>query len=992
MPKNNETTTKFKVDISDLKKNIQEANRQIRLANAEFKAASAGMDNWGKSADGLSAKINQTDKVLKSQKAILNDYKKQLNLIVAEYGENSKEADEMRIKIENQRATVIRTQKSLGDYKTQLSTLESAQKAAADAVEEQISAYDQLKAKVREQESTLKSLKNQYASVVLEQGKNSDSAQSLANEINDLSGELKENKAKLNDAEKAADELSESFDDVDDSAKEVSNGGFTIMKGALANLVSQGITAAINGVKQLGQAIVDVGKQSISNYANYEQLVGGVETLFKDSAGLVVEYAENAYKTAGMSANEYMDTVTSFSASLLQGLGGDTEKAAQVADMAIKDMSDNANKMGTDMTMIQNAYQGFAKQNFTMLDNLKLGYGGTQAEMARLINESGVLGDSMTVTAQTVKDVPFDKMIEAIHKVQDEMGITGTTSMEAADTIEGSSGSMRAAWENLLTGLADENADLDKLFDAFTQSFKAYAKNFIPRVKQLIDNVMDFAAKEIEKKAPGLMKAFEKFKGFLEWVMKNKSKLIAAFTGIATAMATFMIAQKIMALVKAFQAWQVATEGVTLAQKLLNAVMAMNPIGLIVSAIAGLVAAFVVLWNTSDEFRAFWINLWEEIKTIAEPIITALVEWFKSAWETVKPIISNIAEAFKQAWAIIKTVWDAVQPYFQVLWNAIKLIFSVVKKVLSTYFETAWVAIKAIWNVAVAYFKAIWNGIKAVFSVVKTFLGGAFKTAWESIKFVWDAVIGYFRAIWNSIKLIFSVVKDVLTGNWSGAWEGIKAIVGTWKDYFASVWSGIKKVFGSVKTWFKSVFKAAWNGIKSVFSGWKDFFSGLWDTIKDTFGDLGDAIGDTIGSAVIGAINGALSMVESAVNKAIDMINSVLDVINEIPGVDIGNVDEISLPRLATGGVLKRGQVGLLEGSGAEAVVPLENNKRWIAATARDLKQSLADEGLIAGGSGAGKGVINNYNFVQNNTSPKALSRLEIYRQTRNQLNFAKGV
>ena len=226
----------------------------------------------------------------------------------------------------------------------------------------------------------------------------------------------------------------------------------------------------------------------------------------------------------------------------------------------------------------------------------------------------------------------------------------------------------------------------------------------------------------------------------------------------------------------------------------------------------------------------------------------------------------------------------------------------------------------------------------------------------------------------------------------SDAWEGIKAIVGTWVSYFSKVWAGIKKVFGSVKSWFKSVFSSAWSAIKSVFSGWKDFFSGLWDTIKETFGDLGDSIGDAIGGAVTGAINGVLSMIEKTINKAISMINSVMDVINDIPGVDIGNVDEISLPRLATGGVLKRGQVGLLEGSGAEAVVPLENNKRWIAATARDLKQSLADEGLIAGGSGAGKSVVNNYNFTQNNTSPKALSRLEIYRQTRNQLNFAKGV
>lgn len=991
MPKNNETTTKFKVDISDLKKNIQEANRQIRLANAEFKAASSGMDNWSKSTDGISTKLGQLKTVLGAQNKILDSYKQQLAMIVEEEGENSKGADELRIKIANQQAVINKTTSDINKYEKSLKDLVAEQEQSANAASDQESAYDGLKKEIRSQQSDLEELKKKYASVVIEQGKDSDSAKELEAQIGSLSGELKENKKKMDDARKAADNLDGSIDELDESTEDASE-GFTVMKGALANLVSQGITAALNGLKQLGQAIVDVGKQSIGNYANYEQLVGGVETLFKESATKVQEYANQAYKTAGLSANDYMETVTSFSASLLQGLGGDTEKAADIADLAIRDMSDNANKMGTDMQSIQNAYQGFAKQNYTMLDNLKLGYGGTQAEMARLINDSGVLGNEIEVTAKTVNQVSYDKIIEAIHKVQDEMGVTGTTAQEAADTIEGSKNSMKASWQNLLTGLADDNSDVGELWNTFIDSAETYAKNALPRVKTLINNVLDYARKEMEKKAPGLVKVFDKFKGFVDWLLKNKDKVIAALTGIATAMATFMIAQKIMALVKAFQAWQIATEGVTLAQKLLNAVMAMNPIGLIVSAIAGLVAAFVVMWNTSDEFREFWINLWEQIKTVAEPIFTALVEWFKSLWETVKPIVNNIGIAFKTAWETIKTVWDAVQPYFQALWNGIKLIFSVAKKVLSTYFQTAWIAIKAIWNVAVAYFKAIWNGIKAVFSVVKTFLGGAFKTAWESIKFVWDAVIGYFRAIWNSIKLIFSVVKDVLTGNWSGAWEGIKAIVGTWKDYFASVWSGIKKVFSTVGSWFKNIFSTAWKAIKNVFKGWKDFFSGLWETIKDTFGDLGDAIGDTIGSAVIGAINGALSMVESAVNKAIDMINSVLDVINEIPGVDIGNVDEISLPRLANGGVLRRGQVGLLEGSGAEAVVPLENNKRWIAATARDLKQSLADEGMIGGIAGSGKGVVNNYNFVQNNTSPKALSRLEIYRQTRNQLNFAKGV
>ena len=176
------------------------------------------------------------------------------------------------------------------------------------------------------------------------------------------------------------------------------------------------------GVAALGAVATGLGaltKQSVEAYADYEQLVGGVETLFKDSSKKVLEYANNAYKTAGLSANQYMDTVTGFSASLLQGLGGDTEKAAEIANLAVTDMADNANKMGTSMESIQNAYQGFAKQNYTMLDNLKLGYGGTASEMARLINDSGVLGDTVKITAQDVNDVSFDKMIEAIHKVQD---------------------------------------------------------------------------------------------------------------------------------------------------------------------------------------------------------------------------------------------------------------------------------------------------------------------------------------------------------------------------------------------------------------------------------------------------------------------------------------------------------------------------------------------------------------------------------------------
>lgn len=245
-------------------------------------------------------------------------------------------------------------------------------------------------------------------------------------------------------------------------------------------------TAAKVGAAAVGAAATGIAvltKNALNNYAEYEQLVGGVDTLFKDSSAKVQEYAANAYKTAGLSANEYMDTVTSFSASLLQSLGGDTDKAAQKADQAITDMADNANKMGTGMEMIQNAYQGFAKQNYTMLDNLKLGYGGTKEEMERL------LADAEKLSGQKFDISSYSDIVDAIHVVQTEMGITGTTAAEAASTIEGSGGSAKAAWANLITGIADDNADLDTLIGNFVSSVETAAGNIIPRVSAILGGI-----------------------------------------------------------------------------------------------------------------------------------------------------------------------------------------------------------------------------------------------------------------------------------------------------------------------------------------------------------------------------------------------------------------------------------------------------------------------------------------------------------------------
>ncbi len=257
---------------------------------------------------------------------------------------------------------------------------------------------------------------------------------------------------------------------------------------SLGSALIKKLTGVLAAAK-IGQVLFSGLTSSISQGGSLQQSLGGVETLFKDSAEAIKEYASQAYQTAGVSANSYMEQVTSFSATLLQGLEGDTEKAAEVANMAMVDMADNANKFGTDIQLVQNAYQGFAKDNYDMLDNLKLGYGGTQAEMARLINDSGVLGDAIEVTADTVKDVPFDFIIEAIHQIQTDLGITGTTAQEAATTLQGSFASMQAAARNLAGNLA-LGEDVKPAMEALVETASTYLlDNLLPAVGNVISGV-----------------------------------------------------------------------------------------------------------------------------------------------------------------------------------------------------------------------------------------------------------------------------------------------------------------------------------------------------------------------------------------------------------------------------------------------------------------------------------------------------------------------
>lgn len=410
----------------------------------------------------------------------------------------------------------------------------------------------------------------------------------------------------------------------------------------IGKVAAAGVAAATAGVAALT-------KEAMVQYSEYEQLVGGVETLFKESADTVMGYAENAYKTAGLSANEYMNTVTSFSASLLQSLDNDTAQAAEKANLAITDMADNANKMGTAMESIQNAYQGFAKQNYTMLDNLKLGYGGTKEEMERLLEDAGKLsGIKYDISS-------FSDIVDAIHVVQTELGITGTTAKEAATTIQGSINATKSAWANLLTGIADENADVEQLVNNLVDSASTAAENIMPRIEQILSGVGELVAKVVPTIAERIPQLISDVLPKL--LRAGMDALAGVAQGIGDAMPTLIqcALDAILTFAKGLsqsvpQMFPAVIEIITeLAATLLD------NIDKIIEAADGIITALI------DGLIQGIPALAKAVPKLAAAIIKALAKLALNFADAGKNIVENILHGLKSAWEkVIAWVKNAV--------------------------------------------------------------------------------------------------------------------------------------------------------------------------------------------------------------------------------------------------------------------------------------------------------------------------------------------
>lgn len=561
-------------------------------------------------------------------------------------------------------------------------------------------------------------------------------------------------------------DTSEADKGIDETGKKTSVLGEKIKNG----LAAAG-KAAVVGVTAAATAVGALGTKAVQAYADYEQLVGGVETLFKDSQDEVMEYANNAYKTAGLSANEYMETVTSFSASLLQSLDGDTSAAAEKANLALTDMSDNANKMGTDMTSIQNAYQGFAKANYTMLDNLKLGYGGTQSEMQRLLED-----------AEKTSGIKYDissyaDIVDAIHVVQTEMGITGTTAKEAASTIQGSFGMVKAAWQNLVTGLADPEQDLGALVGNFTDSVVVAGNNLIPRIQELLPRIVEAVTSlvgTVSEQLPALLESV--LPSLIEGATSLIAGLMAALPAVLAVLgdvAPTVIGILVPAIVELLP--EIIQTGIDVVISLVQGITETLP-ELIPAATEAIIkiaetltdpgnlgnlvdAALEIILALADGIIDAVPRLPEVAPKIIENLVTALIENFPKIIESGEKLVKSLIDG------LIKSIPQLVEA-------APKLIIGIVNGIIANLPQIILAGPQIILALIGGLISAIPDLVQAVPTLIKSIVDTFLNYDWGSIGTnIVDGIKNGFLHMWESLK---RTVSDMVNGLVSG----VKSILG----------------------------------------------------------------------------------------------------------------------------------------------------------------------------------------------------------------------
>ena len=1075
----NEYTTRFNIDITDLKNGIQQANQLIRVANSEFKAATGGMDNWGSSADGLSAKLRQLDTVLGLQKAKLEVLQAEYRRVVEAEGEGSRGAQELYIRMNNLQGEIGRTEAQIRNYSSRLEEVQREQSETADTAEDSANAYDKLKKTIAEQESALDKLKGAYAAVALEQGAGSDEAQQLAREIQELSSELDENRTSLAEAERAADEFDQTLDEVSDTA-ERAEGGFTVLKGALASLIADGIRAAIEGIKDFAKETIQVGMNFDSAMSEVQAISGatgdelqllrdtakefGSTTVFSASeaaealkymalAGWDTEQSVDALggildlaAASGMDLATASDMVTDY----LTAFGMEAKDSAYFADMLAHAQSSS----NTTAEQLGEAYKNCAANLNAAGQDVET----TTALLAKMADQGLKGSEAGTALSAMMRDLTA--------KMKDGAVAIGETQVQVMDA----NGNYRDLTdilqdvENATQGMGDAEraAALSSTFTSDSikglnlilnagvgeaASFEEGLRNAAGTAKEMADTMNDNLGGDLkalgsqlegiqialyEKLEPALRKGVEILSSLLsvlDFVIEHSAEFVAAIGAMGAGIAAYVAYTTAIKIMEGgFLSLSIAQKAVTAAQWLMNAAMTANPIGLIIAAIAALVAAFVLLAGKSEEFREFWSGLWEGIKAAVAGVVDAIVLFFTetipNAWRGFLTFcgefITGIVEFFSQlpekiaaavagvTVAIISWGADLIARGKEIasgFLNTVVSFFSELPGKILEFISNALNHVKA-WasdmagkaketgtnflKQIVEFFKQIPVKVKeyitAAFENVKTWVSNMISKAKELGKDFVEGISGFFSQLPGKIQgFITTAFQHVVT--WASNMANKAKEAGS--NFLTNVTSFFSQLPGKVADFLSQVISrlTSWAtemGRKGL-EGAKAFFDAVIDKLKELPGDV-LSIGEDIVHGLWEGISGAAGWLARKVKGfASDIIDGMERALR------IGSPSKVARDRI--GKWIPEGvAVGIRENT-KKAVNASRNMAKQLMPAAETLKYDIKNSvpQFEAGAANTGVNTGNTTIFNQYNSSPKALSRLEIYRQTRNQLAFARG-